>query len=137
MKKVFVAICRAQEAEYINVDKDTLFFAPLYEHTYRKFADAVRFLKMESEVVRSATYTLEGVSNEINCDIEDIVIFAHPLAFLAEREHIEQAIKFVSENDLAYATIGSARGLYATVGTGKLLSENSFICKLYGTFVSS
>lgn len=127
MKKVFVAICRAQEAEYINVDKDTLFFAPLYEHTYRKFADAVRFLKMESEVVRSATYTLEGVSNEINCDIEDIVIFAHPLAFLAEREHIEQAIKFVSENDLAYATIGSARGLYATVGTGKLLSEETVV----------
>lgn len=125
MKKVFVVICRAQENDYINVDKEQLFFSPIYEHTYRKFADAVRALKIECELVRSATYTLEGVSNELDCSIEDIIIFTHPLAFLAERRYIEDAIKYVDESELAYATVGSIRGLYATIGTGKMLFEET------------
>ncbi len=125
MKKLFVVICRPSEDEKIEPEQQMLYFSPLYEHTYRKFADAVKLLGLEYEVVRSATFTLEGVSNEINCDIEDIVAFTHPLAFLAERSVIEDAISFVATNDLAYATVGSARGLYATIGTGKMLAEDT------------
>lgn len=125
MKKVFIVVCRAQESEYLNVDKDTLFFSPIYEHTYRKFIDAVNYLKIDCEIVRSASYTLEGVTSELNCDLEDIVIFTHPLAFLAKREWIEDAIRFVDTNDLAYATVGNASSLYATIGTGKLISEET------------
>ena len=125
MKKVFIVICRAQEAEYLNVDKETLFFSALYEHTYRKFSDAIKSLGINCEIVRSAAYTLEGVSSELNCDLEDILIFTHPLAFLAKREDLESAIEFVTQNDLAYATLGSPRSLYATIGTGKMLSEET------------
>ena len=125
MKKLFVVICRQSENELVNAEQETLYFSPLYEHTYRKFADAVKFLGIDCELERSATFTLEGVSNEINCDIEDIVVFAHPLAFLAERATIEDAMRFVATNDLAYATVGSARGLYATIGTGKMLTEDT------------
>lgn len=125
MKKAFIVICRAQEQEFLNVDKDTLFFSPLYEHTYRKFSDAIKHLKLDYEIVRSAAYTLEGVSTELNCDIEDMIIFTHPLAFLAQRECIEDALFYVSSHDLAYATIGSVKGLYATVGTGKMLIEDT------------
>ncbi|MBO5374235.1 MAG: hypothetical protein J6A54_02145 [Clostridia bacterium] len=125
MRKVFVVICRAQENEFLNIDKDTLFFSPIYEHTYRKFADAVKYVGLDCEIVRSATYTLEGVSTELNCNIEDIIIFTHPLAFLAKRECIEDAIYYVNSHDLAYATIGSVKGLYATIGTGKMLLEDT------------
>ncbi len=125
MKKVFVVICRAKEKELVNIDKEMLFFSPIYEHTYRKFADAVKYIGLDCEVVRSAAYTLEGVSSELNCNIEDIIIFTHPLAFLAEREDIENALRYVSTNDLAYATIGSPKDLYATVGTGKMLIEDT------------
>lgn len=125
MKKVFVVICRAKDKELVNVDKENLFFSPIYEHTYRKFTDAIKHLDMEYELVRSSAYTLEGASIELNCDIEDIIIFTHPLAFLAERVHIEDALEYVSTNDLAYATIGSSKDLYATVGTGKMLIEDT------------
>ena len=125
MKKAFIVICRAQDSDYLNIDKDTLFFSPIYEHTYRKFNDAIRSLGVECEVVRSAAYTLEGVSSELNCSIEDIIIFTHPLAFLAERADVENALEYVCSNDLAYATIGATSSLYATIGTGKMLSEET------------
>ena len=125
MKKVFVVICRGAEAEYLSIEKETLFFSTMYEHTYRKYADAIKHLKMDAELVRSASFTLEGVSSEINCNLEDIIIFTHPLAFLAERREIEEAIRFVDSNDLAYATVGSPISFYATIGTGKLLSEET------------
>ena len=125
MKKAFIVICRAQEKEYLNIDKETLFFSPLYEHTYRKFGDAIRNLKLDYEIVRSAAYTLEGASIELDCDIEDIIIFTHPLAFLAKREWIEDALYYVSSRELAYATLGSVKGLYATIGTGKMLLEDT------------
>lgn len=125
MKKLFVVICRPSEDEKLPVDQQQLYFAPLYEHTYRKFADAAKFLGLECELVRSATFTLDGVSNELDCDIEDIIVFAHPFAFLAQRSELEDALRFVATNDLAYATVGSARGLYATIGTGKMLIEDT------------
>lgn len=125
MRKIFIVVCRAPEAEFLGANKEDLFFSPLHEHTYRKFEDAIKYLEIDCEIVHSASYTLEGVSTELNCDLEDIVIFAHPLAFLAEREMVEGAIDFVNTNDLAYATIGDVSALYATIGTGKMLSEET------------
>lgn len=125
MRKAFIVICRPKEKELVNIDKEMLYFSPMYEHTYRKFADAIKYLKMDYEVVRSSAYTLEGASSELDCSIEDIIIFTHPLAFLAEREEIEKALTYVDTNDLSYAMVGTADNLYATIGTGKMLIEDT------------
>ena len=125
MRKAFIVICRPKEKELVNIDKEMLYFSPMYEHTYRKFADAIKYLKMDYEVVRSSAYTLEGASSELDCSIEDIIIFTHPLAFLAEREDIEKALTYVDTNDLSYAMVGTADNLYATIGTGKMLIEDT------------
>ena len=118
MKKVFIVVCRAQESEYLNVDKDTLFFSPIYEHTYRKFADAVNHLKIDCEIVRSASYTLEGVTSElIGKDItaEWELVERDDVAEYLKREHTDVTVTFGAGNiDVVCADV--AKVITAKIG---------------------
>jgi len=121
MKKLFVVVCQEENTPYLNFIEDKLWFSPIHEHVYRKFSDCARLIGLDVEVVHCSTYTLSGISNEIDCDLDDIIIFTHPLAFLAETSIIKDALDYVNSHELAYATVGSPVSLYATIGTGKMI----------------
>lgn len=123
MKHFFIVLCNDEPGFFASGVSEELFFAPLYEHTYRKFMDASNKLGLDVKFVRASTFELNGATNEISPDLDDIVVFSSPLAFLAKGEEIEKAISYVSKTDLGYATIGSLRDLYAVCGTGKMIGR--------------
>ncbi len=124
MKKLFVAVCEDIKTEYMCVSNTTLYFSPLYEHVYRKIQNAIEHLSIRDiELVKCATYDIPNISSEIDADIEDIIIFAHPLSFLCDGEDVERALSYVMSTELGYATVGSMLSLLMTVGTGAMLSD--------------
>ena len=124
MYKIHVVVCRGEELSFLDYKKELLFFSNLYEHTFRKFEDAAFNLGLDRKVLHAAAFELPDVSQNIDADVDDIIIFATPLAFLAPTREIEKAISYVIESELGYATVGSMRGLYATIGSGKMLTDN-------------
>lgn len=123
MYKIHVVICRPDDVAYVDIKKDLLFFSSLYEHTYRKFADAAYALKLDCQIVHAAAFELAGVTQEIAADVDDIIIFTTPFTFLAPSSEIEKALYYVKNSELGYATVGSLRNLYATIGSGKMLTD--------------
>lgn len=123
MKQLFTVICNDNSGFFTGGVSEELFFAPLYEHTYRKFMDAANKLDMDVKFVRASTFEINGAINEIAPNLDDIVIFASPCAFLAKSKDVEAALSYVYDADLGYATIGSMRNLYAVIGTGKMIGE--------------
>lgn len=126
MKKLFIMMCR-KEGDTAGLDTTELYFSPHFEHTFRKFADAMKFIDAEYEVVNSSTYTLNGVSRDIDYDLDDIIVYTHPLAFLAKRECVEASIRHVMSNELACATIGNEENLYAVVSKCSILTDEANI----------
>ena len=128
MKKLFVVVCEDLKTEYMCVENETLYFSPLYEHVYGKIGNALRALGIrEFEVVKCAAYDIKDnsdISTEIDAELEDVVVFAHPLSFLVDGREIEKALSFVIENDLSYATVGSPSSLCMTIGTGKMITDD-------------
>ncbi len=123
MRKLFITVCELEEIPYLPKGVETeLFYAPLYEHAYRKIKDASNKLGLDVEFVRAATFPVRGATNEFNPDFDDIVAVVSPLVFLAHSRCIEDAISFVTKNDPAYATVGSIRSLFAIFGLGKMVS---------------
>ncbi|MBQ9743909.1 MAG: hypothetical protein IJW19_02180 [Clostridia bacterium] len=131
MYKVHVVVCHGDEISYLDLNKELLFFSNLYEHTFRKFEDAAFNLKLDCQVIHGSAFELEGASQDIDADVDDIIIFATPFAFLAPTAEIERALSFVVDSELGYATVGSMRSLYATVGTGKMLTDNLTLSSPY------
>ena len=114
MRKLFITVCELDEISYLPKGIETeIFGAPLYEHAYRKIKDASNKLGLDMEFVRAATFPIKGATNTLNPDYEDIVAVVSPLVFLANAESVENALSFVVDNDTAYATVGSLRGLFA------------------------
>ncbi len=123
MRKLFITVCELDEISYLPRGIDTeIFYAPLYEHAYRKIKDASNKLDLDVEFVRAATFPVKGATNELNPGFEDIVAVVSPLVFLAHAKCIENALNFVIKNDTAYATVGSPLGLFAAFGLGKMLT---------------
>ncbi len=126
MKKLFIMMCR-KEGDTVGLDTTELYFSPHFEHTFRKFADAMRLVNPEYEVVNSSTYTLKGVSRDIDYDLDDIIVYTHPLAFMARRECVEEAIRHVMSSELACATIGKEENFYAVVSKCSILTDEANI----------
>ena len=116
MRKVFVTLCPNDNPAFLEDGIRTeLFYAPIYEHAYKKIENAVRVLGLNYEVVRASGCNIPGTVNEINADLEDIVIFASPFVFLAKNADVEGAINYITKTDLGYSTVGTSRSLYMTV----------------------
>ena len=126
MRKVFVTLCPQDNpvflAEGINTE---LYYAPIYEHAYKKIENAVRALSLDYEVIRASGCNIPGTVSEITAGLEDIVIFASPFVFLAKNADVEGAINYITKTDLGYSTVGSQRSLYMTVGISKMISKSS------------
>ena len=84
--------------------------------------DASNKLGLDVEFVRASNCEIANTKSSINPGLEDIVIVASPLAFLARSKDIEGAIEYVIKSDVGYATVGSLRSLYMAIGQGKMLS---------------
>ncbi|MBQ7907311.1 MAG: hypothetical protein IJ309_04980 [Clostridia bacterium] len=125
MRKLFITICNMDTVPYLPDGVTTIAFgAPIYEHTYRKINDAVHRIGLNVEVVRASNHDeVMNASHKITPSFEDIVVFASPLAFLAGSKDIEGAIDYVIKSDVGYATVGSLRSLYLSVGQGKMLTD--------------
>lgn len=122
MQKLFITVCDLDEISYLPNGVETeLFGAPLYEHAYRKIKDAANKLDLDVEFVRAATFQVRGATNELKPELDDIVAVVSPFVFLAHARCVEDALSFVTKNDLAYATIGNLRGLFAVIGLGEML----------------
>lgn len=126
MKKLFIMMCR-REGDTVGLDTAELYFSPHFEHTFRKFADAMRLIDPEYEVINSSTYTLKGVSRDIDYDLDDIIVYTHPLAFMAKRECIEGAIRHVMSKELACGAVGNEENLYAVVSKCSILTDEANI----------
>ena len=124
MYKIHVIACQGEELTFLDYKKELLFFSNLYDHTFRKFEDAAFNLGLDCKVFHAAAFELPDVSQDIDADVDDIIIFATPFAFLAPTREIEKAISYVISSELGYATVGSMRSLYATIGSGKMLTDN-------------
>lgn len=124
MLKIHVIVCQGEELSFLDFKKELLFFSNLYEHTFRKFEDAAFNLGLDCKVLHAAAFELAGATQDIDADVDDIIIFATPFAFLAPTREIEKALSYVIGSELGYATVGSMRSLYATVGSGKMLTDN-------------
>jgi len=131
MYKIHVIVCQGEELPYLDFKKELLFFSNLYEHTFRKFEDAAFNLGLDCKILHAAAFELPDVTQDIDADVDDIIIFATPFAFLAPIREIEKAISYVIGTDLGYATVGSMRSLYATIGSGKMLTDNSTLNSPY------
>ncbi len=126
MRKVFVTLCPQDNPTFLQKGIYTeLYYAPIYEHAYKKVENAVRILGLGYEVVRASGCNIPGTVSEFSAGLEDIVIFASPFVFLAKNADVEGAINYVTKTDLCYSTVGSQRGLYMTVGTSKMISKSS------------
>ena len=123
MLNIHIVICQGEELSYIDLNKELLFFSNLYDHTFRKFEDAAYNLSLDCKISHAAAFELAGVSQDIDADVDDIIIFATPFAFLAPTREIEKALSYVIGSELGYATVGSMRSLYATIGSGKMLTD--------------
>jgi acetyltransferase-like isoleucine patch superfamily enzyme len=124
MYRIHVVICRGEENSFLDCKKELLFFSPLYQHTFRKFEDAAFNLKLDCQIYHAAAFDLDGLSQDVDADVDDIIIFTTPLAFWVPTAEVEKALTYVMESDLGYATLGSMRNLYATIGSGKMLTDN-------------
>lgn len=123
-KKLYMVICDLDPVAYLPDGKKTLVFnSPIYEHTYRKIKDATNKLALDVEFVRASACEIPNTRTSINPAFDDIVVFASPLAFLANNKDVEGAIDYVVKCDVGYATVGSLRSLYLAVGQGKMLTE--------------
>ena len=131
MYKIHVVICKGEELSFLDLKKELLFFSNLYDHTYRKFEDAAYNLNLDCSVIHGSTFELPGATQDIDADIEDVIIFTTPFAFLAPSAEIERALSFVIGSELGYATIGSMHSLFATIGTGKMLTDNLTLSSPY------
>ena len=126
MRKLFITVCDLDEISYLPRGVETeLFGAPLYEHAYRKIKDASNKLSLDVEFVRAATFPVRGATNELNAELKDIVAVVSPFVFLARSKFVEEALDFVANNDFSYATLGNARGLFAVIGLGEMLSGSA------------
>ena len=63
MKQLFTVICNDNSGFFTGGVSEELFFAPLYEHTYRKFMDAANKLNMDVKFVRASTFEINGAIN--------------------------------------------------------------------------
>ena len=126
MRKVFVTLCQADTPTYLsNGINSVIYYAPIYEHAYKKIENAVGVLGLDYEVVRASSGIVPGSVTEFNAGLEDIVIFASPYVFLAKNADVEGAINYVTKTDVGYSTVGTPKSLYMTVGTAKMISKRS------------
>ena len=124
MYRIHVVICRGEENSFLDYKKELLFFSPLYQHTFRKFEDAAFNLKLDCQIYHAAAFDLDGLSQDVDADVDDIIIFSTPLTFLVPTSEVEKALTYVIESELGYATLGSMRNLCATIGSGKMLTDD-------------
>ena len=136
MYKIHVIVCQDEGVFYIDTRKELLSFSKVYDHTFRKFEDAAFSLNLDCQVLHEATFELDGASQEISADVDDIIIFASPFAFLAPAKDIECALNYALTSELGYATVGSMTSLYATIGSGKMLIDGTTLNSPYD-FISS
>ena len=136
MYKIHVIVCQGEDVPYTDIKKELLSFSTIYDHTFRKFDDAAFALNLDCQILHEATFELEGASQEISADVDDIIIFASPFAFLAPAHDIECALNYALTSELGYATVGSMTSLYATVGSGKMLIDGSTLNSPYD-FINS
>ena len=136
MYKIHIVVCQGEEVPYVDIKKELLSFSSLYDHTFRKFEDAAFSLNLDCQILHESTFELEGASQEIAADVDDIIIFANPFAFLAPSADIERALNFALTSELGYATVGSMRSLYATIGSGKMLIDGTTLNSPYD-FINS
>jgi acetyltransferase-like isoleucine patch superfamily enzyme len=136
MYKIHVIVSQGEDVPYIDTKKELLSFSTVYDHTFRKFDDAAFALNLDCQILHEATFELEGASQEISADVDDIIIFASPFAFLAPAHDIENALSYAISSELGYATVGSMRSLYAVIGSGKMLIDGSTLNSPYD-FISS
>lgn len=126
MRKVFVTLCPQDIPTFLPLGINTeIYYAPIYEHAYKKVENAVRALGLNYEVVRASGCNIPGTVGEITAELEDIVIFASPFVFLAKNADVEGAINYITKTDLGYSTVGSQRSLYMTVGISKMISKSA------------
>lgn len=136
MYKIHVVVCQSEDVAYIDTKKELLAFSTLYDHTFRKFEDAAFSLNLDCQVLHESTFELTGATQEIAADVDDIIIFASPFAFLAPAHDVELALNYALTTDLGYATVGSMRSLYAVIGSGKMLIDDTTLNSPYD-FISS
>ena len=136
MYKIHVIVCQDEGVFYIDTRKELLSFSKVYDHTFRKFEDAAFSLNLDCQVLHEATFELDGASQEISADVDDIIIFASPFAFLAPAHDIENALSYAISSELGYATVGSMTSLYATIGSGKMLIDGTTLNSPYD-FINS
>ena len=126
MRKVFVTLCPQDSPSFLPDGINTeLFYAPIYEHAYKKIENAIHMLGLDYEVVRASGCGIPGTISEITAGLEDIVIFASQFVFLAKSEDVEGAINYITKTDLGYSTVGLDRSLYMTVGISKMISKSA------------
>ena len=126
MRKVFVTLCPQDSPSFLPDGINTeLFFAPIYEHAYKKIENAINMLGLDYEVVRASGCGIPGTISEITAGLEDIVVFASQFVFLAKNEDVEGAINYITKTDLGYSSVGLDRSLYMTVGISKMISKSA------------
>lgn len=126
MRKVFVTLCPQDNPSFLPKGIETeLYYAPVYEHAYRKIENAVRSLGLSYQVVRVSGCNIPNTVSKISAGLEDIVIFASPFVFLASNADVEGAINYITKTDLGYSTVGAERSLYMTVGISKMISKRA------------
>ena len=82
MRKVFVTLCPQDSPPFLPEGINTeLYYAPIYEHAYKKIENAVKVLNLDLEVVRASGCNIPGTISEITAGLEDIVIFASQFVF--------------------------------------------------------
>ena len=98
MRKVFVTLCPQDSPSFLPDGINTeLFFAPIYEHAYKKIENAINMLGLDYEVVRASGCGIPGTISEITAGLEDIVVFASQFVFLAKNEDVEGAINYITK----------------------------------------
>ena len=126
MKKVFVTLCQQDDLTFLPKGLDTeIYYAPVYEHAYKKIENAVRALALKCEVVRVSGCGVEGTVSKISAGVDDIVVFASPFVFLASNADVEGAINYITKTDFGYSTVGNERSLYMAVGISKMISKRA------------
>lgn len=126
MRKVFVTLCQHDNPSFLPKGIETeLYYAPVYEHAYKKIENAVRALGLKYQVVRVSGCNIPNTVSKISAGLEDIVIFASPFVFLASNADVEGAINYITKTDFGYSTVGAERSLFMTVGVSKMISKRA------------
>lgn len=126
VRKVFATLCQSDMPTYLaDGINSKVYYAPIYEHAYKKIEHAVKVLGLDYEVVRASTGNVPGSVTEFSAGLEDIVIFASPFVFLAKNADVEGAINYVTKTEVSYSTVGAPKSLYMTVGTAKMISKRA------------